>query len=48
MKKLNAGKAAGPDKVCPRLLKVCADQLAEPLQEHVNLSLQSGRVPVLW
>ena len=48
LKKLNAGKAAGPDKVCPRLLKVCADQLAEPLQELFNLSLQSGRVPVLW
>ena len=39
LKKLNAGKAAGPDKVCPRLLKVCADQRAEPFQELFNLSL---------
>ena len=45
---MNTGKAAGPDKVCPRLLKVCTDQLAEPLQELFNLSLQSGRVPVRW
>ena len=37
----------GPDDVCPRLLKVCADQLAEPLQWLFNLSLQVGRVPVL-
>ena len=48
LKKLNTGKAAGPDKVCPRLLKICADQLAKPLQELFNLSLQSRRVPVLW
>ena len=48
LKKLNEGKAAGPDEVCPRLLKFYDDQLAELLQELFNLSLQSGRVPALW
>ncbi|KAI3356752.1 hypothetical protein L3Q82_003430 [Scortum barcoo] len=43
-------KAAGPDKVCPRLLKTCAAELGEPLQRIFNLSLQIGigRVPTLW
>ena len=30
LKRLRAGKAAGPDGVYPRLLKDCAAQLAEP------------------
>ena len=48
LRRLRPGKATGPDDVCPRLLKVCVDQLAEPLQLLFNLSLQEGRVPVLW
>lgn len=34
--------------MCPRLLKDCADQLAEPLQRLFNLTLQTEKVPVLW
>lgn len=48
LKRLHPGKAAGPDDVCPRLLQVCADQLAEPLQRLFNSSLQTERVPVPW
>ncbi|KAI3351074.1 hypothetical protein L3Q82_005641 [Scortum barcoo] len=48
LRKLRPRKAAGPDKVCPRLLKTCAAELGEPLQRIFNLSLQIGRVPTLW
>ena len=41
-------KAAGPDGVCPRLLRACAVELGEPLQHIFNLSLQLGKVPALW
>ena len=46
--RLCPGKAAGPDGVCPRLLKDCAAQLCEPLQRIFNPSLQLGQVPALW
>ncbi|XP_061736244.1 uncharacterized protein LOC133538608 [Nerophis ophidion] len=48
LRKLQPRKAAGPDKLCPRLLKTCAAELGEPLQRIFNLSLQLGRVPTLW
>ena len=48
LERLCSGKAAGPDGVCPRLLKDCAAQLCQPLQRIFNLSLQLGRVPALW
>ena len=48
LRKLRPGKAAGPDKVSPRLLKACAAELGEPLQHVFNLSLQLGKVPTLW
>ncbi|KAI3357972.1 hypothetical protein L3Q82_003000 [Scortum barcoo] len=48
LRKLRPRKAAGPDKVCPRLLKTCVAELGEPLQRIFNLSLQIGRVPTLW
>ena len=41
-------KAAGPDGVCPRLLKACAVELAVPLQHIFNLSLHLGKVLALW
>lgn len=46
--RLNPRKAAGPDKVCPRLLKTCADELGEPLRYLFDLSLRLGRAPTLW
>ncbi|XP_029297764.1 uncharacterized protein LOC115014824 isoform X2 [Cottoperca gobio] len=48
LKRLRPSKAAGPDGVCPRMLKACSAELEEPLQCMFNLSLQLGRVPVLW
>ncbi|KAK0145185.1 hypothetical protein N1851_015917 [Merluccius polli] len=44
---LHPAKAVGPDKVCPRLLKVCATELGEPLQYVFNLSLRLGKVPTV-
>ena len=48
LRRLRPRKAAGPDGVCPRLLKACAEELGEPLQHLFNLSLQLGKVPTLW
>uniref|UniRef100_A0A8B9GXH1 Reverse transcriptase domain-containing protein n=1 Tax=Astyanax mexicanus TaxID=7994 RepID=A0A8B9GXH1_ASTMX len=48
LRRLHPRKAAGPDKVSPRILKTCAAELGEPLQRIFNLSLQLGRVPTLW
>lgn len=48
MKDAPIGKAVGPDGVCLRLLKECAAQLAEPHQRIFNISLQTGKVPLLW
>ena len=48
VRRLQLGRVAGPDGVCPRLLGDCAGQLAVPLQRLYNMSLQMEKVPVLW
>jgi hypothetical protein len=48
LERLHQGKAAGPDGISPRVLRVCADQLCGILQRLFNLSLSLERVPVLW
>ncbi|XP_068162187.1 uncharacterized protein [Antennarius striatus] len=48
LRRLRPYKAAGPDKVSPRLLRACASELGGPLQQLFNLSLRLGRVPSLW
>ena len=48
LKKLHPRKAAGPDGLCPRLLKACAAELGEPLEHIFNQSLRLGKVPTLW
>ncbi len=48
LRRLCTSKAAGPDGVCPRLLKACALELGDPLQHIYNLSMRVGRVPVQW
>ncbi|KAI4888279.1 hypothetical protein NFI96_012150 [Prochilodus magdalenae] len=48
LRRLHTRKAAGPDRVCPRLLKSCAAELGAPLQHIFSLSLRLGRVPTLW
>ena len=44
--KLNIKKAAGPDGITPRLLKVCRDQLSSVLTEIFNWSLCIRSVPM--
>ena len=48
LRRLRPYKAAGPDKISPRLLRACASELGDPLQRLFNLSLRLGRVPSLW
>jgi len=48
LRRLQLGRAAGPDGVCPRLLRDCTGQLAVPLQRLFNMSLHMEKVPMLW
>ncbi|KAK1786155.1 hypothetical protein P4O66_017870, partial [Electrophorus voltai] len=43
-KRVNTRKAAGPDGICGRVLKPCADQLAPVFTDIFNLSLTLGTV----
>uniref|UniRef100_A0A671TU97 Reverse transcriptase domain-containing protein n=1 Tax=Sparus aurata TaxID=8175 RepID=A0A671TU97_SPAAU len=45
---VNPRKASGPDGICNRTLKMCADQLAQPFQRLFQLSIDTGVVPCLW
>ncbi|KAK1802517.1 hypothetical protein P4O66_021800 [Electrophorus voltai] len=44
-KRVNTRKAVGPDGICGRVLKACADQLAPVFTDIFNLSLTLGIVP---
>ena len=44
LKQLNPRKS-GPDHLEPRILKLAADLLAEPLTHLFNLSLASKKIP---
>lgn len=48
LRKVRAGKSAGPDGITPRLLKDCASELAGPLCTIFNMSLKTGHVPARW
>ncbi|KAK1792497.1 hypothetical protein P4O66_012437, partial [Electrophorus voltai] len=43
-KRVNTRKAVGPDGICGRVLKACADQLAPVFTDIFNLSLTLGIV----
>ncbi len=43
-----ANKAAGPDGICGRTLKYCAEQLSSVLLKLHQSSLDQGVVPLLW
>ncbi|KAK1799088.1 hypothetical protein P4O66_007353 [Electrophorus voltai] len=45
LKRVNTRKAAGPDGICGRVLKACADQLAPVFTDIFNLSLTQGIIP---
>ncbi|KAK1804694.1 hypothetical protein P4O66_003525 [Electrophorus voltai] len=44
-KRVNTRKAMGPDGICGRVLKACADQIAPVFTDIFNLSLTLGIVP---
>lgn len=46
--KVNARKAAGPDGIPGRVLKACAEQLAEVFTDIFNLSLAQTTVPTIF
>ena len=46
--RLRPSKAAGPDGISPKVLKMCSSQLCEILCTIFNLSFQSGVVPDIW
>lgn len=45
---LKADKAAGPDEIPPRLLKMLAPELSPALTKLFELSLRTGNVPKIW
>lgn len=48
LKKVNPRKAPGPDGIPGRVLRVCADQLAEVFTDIFNLSLSQSTVPTIF
>ena len=46
--RLRPSKAAGPDGISPKVLKMCSSQLCEIFCTIFNLSFQSGVVPDIW
>ena len=48
LKALKRKKATGLDNLPSALLKDCADAIAGLLSHHINLSLKTGTVPLIW
>ena len=48
LKALNVDKATGPDHLPGRILKECADELAEPVTQLARHMLQAGVWPDCW
>lgn len=47
-KKVNIRKAAGPDAVCGRTLRFCADQLSGVFTCLFNMCAKEGHIPQIW
>ena len=47
-KRLRPSKAAGPDGISPKVLRMCSSQLCEIFCTIFNLSFQCGVVPDIW
>ena len=45
---LDGNKACGPDNVSPRVLKMCAEEIAPSLSSLFNLSMNQSKVLQLW
>ena len=48
LRKMNANKAAGPDGIQSKLMKMCAKGLAKPLAILFNNIFKSGNIPSKW
>ena len=48
LKCIHCGKASGPDNIGSKLLKACAQQLADPLCRLFQASLDQRIVPYVW
>ncbi|CAH1237826.1 CTBS [Branchiostoma lanceolatum] len=48
LRRVKVGKAGGPDGIAPRLVRMFACELAEPLTDILNTSLKEGVVPTQW
>ena len=48
LKRLNTNKAAGPEIISSRLLKLCANELCYIICVLFNISLKTRTVPALW
>ena len=46
--RLNARKAAGPDGICGKLLKLCASQLSGIFSKLFSWSFRESVVPSVW
>ena len=47
-KRVNPGKASGPDNICGRLLKSCSAQLCSVFSQLFSWSLRDCKVPSGW
>ncbi len=45
---LKVNKSQGPDKITPKLMKTCAQELAVPFTRVFNLSLENHQLPLIW
>ena len=45
---LKVNKSHGPDKITPKLMKTCAEELAVPFTHVFNLSLENHQLPLIW
>ena len=48
MKDLQENKAPGPDGITPKILKLCADEIAPALTCIFNKSMRTGELPQDW
>jgi len=48
LKRLNSRKGAGPDGLIPKVIKLCADQLAPVITRLFNISIDSEQTPQRW
>ena len=48
MKKINGRKRAAPDKIIPRVIKICSSQLAPIITQVFNTSIEQTTTPNLW